>query len=292
MAIKGDYAYPDEVFYRTIIRGERVAKGGSGGGTPTPFAIKAWTPENWTLSTHGNFESKLGGGIASLVQTLNPVSRVPIVGGAVDKISGLLSNGGMAAFTGVSDVTQEMTLQTWVSSEPLTFSLPLLFNSEMDAYADVYAQVMDLAKLPLPWKKDFFGVNMLAGPGLAYFDWLKKENVENVSLSIGRRVFIPIVIVDSANVEFDTMVDPNGNYISARVDVSIRTPFVPTRDDIDTWFGLDPAGMPAQQTWKQMRDGTNLGLWKDIQSKYGSMSDIGTAVKGFADRIVSGGGPR
>lgn len=285
----GEYAVPDEVYYRTIIQGERVPKGG-GNGQVQPFIIKAWTPENWTVSTHGNFEAKLGGGIASLVQSLNPVARVPGLGGLVDKTAGLLSNGGMAAFTGVSDVTQEMTLQTWVSSEPLSFSLPLLFNSEMDAYADVYAQVMDLAKLPLPWKKNFFGVNMLAGPGMSYFDWLKKENVENVSLSIGKRVFIPIVLVDSANIEFDTMVDPNGNYISARVDLSVRTPFVPTRDDIDTWFGIDPAGTPTRQTWQQMRDNTNIGLWRELQSQYGSMTSVSEAVKGFTNRITSGGG--
>jgi hypothetical protein len=296
MGAFSQYAQPDEVFYRTTLEGMRYPRGSKGGGDAKPFRVSAWTPENFSISSSAHYEAKLGGGIASLIQSLNPFARATsraggILGQGWDKASGLMANGGAAAFFGVSDVTQEMTFQTWVSSEPISFNLPLLFNAEFEAYGDVYANLLELLKLTLPWNKYLGKFKMLAGPGISYYDALKpgNQNIENVSLTIGKRIFLPIVLVDNVTIEWDTLSDAKGNYISGRADVSMRTPFVATRDNIDDWFALDPEQGRNRQTYRDVLNGTNMELARDAVEGVAKLFDVRTAIKDMVNIIPSGG---
>jgi hypothetical protein len=191
----------------------------------------------------------------------------------------------------VSDVTQEMTFQTWVASEPISFNLPLLFNAEFEAYSDVYANLLELLKLTLPWNKYLGDFKMLAGPGISYYDALKpdNQNIENVSLTIGKRIFLPIVLVENVTIEWDTLSDAKGDYISGRADVSMRTPFVATRDNVDDWFALDPEQGRNRQTYRDVLNGTNIGLARNAVEGVGELFDVRSALSGLVQRIPSGG---
>ena len=251
----------DERYYELKLAGNRLSSGG-----PQPFAVRGWVPESFRVSTQAQFEAKIGSGLVDVASQYalplmesagSALGGVPLAGRLLGGLAGaatgvartaadLLGNGGMAALTGVSDLTQAMTLQTWVNSSPMQFSFPLLFNSRVGAKQDVHYNILELLKLPLPWKKTVGGLDLLAGPGVSFLDLVRKEDkIENVSMRVGRFCYIPVVLVESVDVEVTTMSDPEGYFTAARADISVSTPWVPVRDDIDTWFRNSPDGQTA-----------------------------------------------
>jgi hypothetical protein len=55
-------------------------------------------------------------------------------------------------------------------------------------------------------------------------------------LRIGNALFFPNVIVTGVSPMFDVMCDASGNFISAQVDVAMRTSQILTKDDIKGIF--------------------------------------------------------
>ena len=272
MASTGSWFEPNQTYYRTTIAGQRKT---SQGDRPVPFSIVGWTPEEFSVSTSANYDQKIGGGLIDLVGRFGP----PVIQGfgmaaagalgsakvagitnaaasALESAAGLLGNGMLAALTGVSDVTQNMTLSTWQSSSPMSISLPFIFNARRSsAKEDVHQNVVELLKLPQPWKKNIAGFNLLAGPGISFVDLIRKtETIEFTSIRIGKLLYIPVVNVESVDASYDMMVDPDGYCISARVDISMHTPFVPVREDLDIWFKTNNQ---PDMTVTQMLNGEN-----------------------------------
>lgn len=88
--------------------------------------VVAYIPESFAISTTANFERRFSGGL-------------PLPGAEFIKKS-----------VGVSLLTKKMTLLSWVSSEPIEFTLPLLFNAEDDPRYEVHENYVNLLSMTLP----------------------------------------------------------------------------------------------------------------------------------------------
>lgn len=58
----------------------------------------------------------------------------------------------------------------------------------------------------------------------------------NISLYIGNFIYLPSVVITDVSPTFDVMVGPDNNPLRATVNVSFRTFFIPTQNDIDGMF--------------------------------------------------------
>lgn len=198
-----------------------------------PLRIVAYMPENFTIQTTANFESRLGAaGAGSVVGT------------------------GTQATTGVALVTKAMTMMTWQSSDPIEFQLPLLFDAHSDPMREVHQPIAQLLALPLPTAQgtprateaeseignfingivgagstmanNILGQGLLRGPGPTF----SEPNRHNYTLTIGNVAIFTNMIITSASVEMESLVNKNGLLLSAKVDVTMKSSMVYLREDI------------------------------------------------------------
>jgi hypothetical protein len=191
-----------------------------------PFAdIVANMPEEISLAAHSNW------------QPLFPNSTLAGLVGQVS--SGML--GTMAArglqLSGGNALVQELTWQVWESTDPLEFSINLLFDAVTDAKKEVLIPMVTLESLVLP-----YGANgILFPPGPAIVS-AKSGSPGYTCLYLGNfAVFAPIIITSVANT-FDVRLDTNGIPIAGRSEVSIRTGFTFGRTDLFAAFYMDSTG--------------------------------------------------
>lgn len=114
--------------------------------------IVADLPEAFALSMTGHYDGSTGtvsGAVSSIVGVVNTTA------GQVAS-SAFTATGGDVAF-------QALTKRIWRGSEPIDFSLPLLFDAEENTFEDVHETCTLLSSLALP---DFGGGAASIGNGL------------------------------------------------------------------------------------------------------------------------------
>lgn len=173
--------------------------------------IIANAPEQIVLSVASSWESRM----PSSLQDIPGVA-----GGAI----GLGANA-----LNMNVAVQWLTHQSWISSTPIEITLTLLFDAQTDAYVDVVEPMKKLQKLVLPYRRSPDSqILMPPGPAAISAD----QDEARTSLRIGRMLYLPSVIVVSANNTYDTRL--NGGYpISGQTELTVRSIVMPTREDLD-----------------------------------------------------------
>ena len=203
----------------------------------------AYVPEQFTLSNQAVFESRYSSGLGGLTGALQSFDNA------------------LKTTTGLTFVTKPMTLQTWVSTSPIEFNLPMLFNAQQDGLQEVTKPIAQLLALCSPSALDQplsgaaqsqfgalanqlggavssisnnLGQNLIRGPGPTF----DEPTRGTYTLVIGNlMVFLNMLIV-SVNAEYDSLVDQNGYPLSAKVDLTMRSSTVMLSEDIMQAFGF------------------------------------------------------
>lgn len=125
--------------------------------------------------------------------------------------------------------------QVYKSTDPLSFSLPLVFTASTNAKTDVAEKVKALQKLVLP-EVDKNGI-FVSTPGVSSLNMLAQEGDEKAK---GATIFLDIgnlhfnhVIIDSVQTTWSTEVDKTGYPISADVTLSVTSCFIPSQGTLD-----------------------------------------------------------
>jgi len=123
--------------------------------------------------------------------------------------------------SGATSVTTYSTTQVWNGTKPLTFNLTLDFF----AIDDAVQQVMK----PLMWLQKFISPNV---KGVVPFDITAIGTAgsnstgripERVSIDIGRKIIVPVCVIESVSIPIDKERDSKGNLIRAQVTVGCQT---------------------------------------------------------------------
>ena len=163
-------------------------------------------------------------------------------------VNNIISTG--RALTGVTNIIQGLTVQTWTGTSPLEFQLPLLLNAREDAYHDVVEPMTNIVRLASPYKitlespsfsssaSEAVGIipetlrSILHAPGPTFADLRKNDNNSTISLNIGRFIAIPSVVINSVEVSIPTRYTREGYPIELDINVSLRTQHTYAREDI------------------------------------------------------------
>ncbi len=206
--------------------------------TGRTIEIVASLPEHFSFHLSSDWQPLLN----------NPSIAALIAGGT----SGFLKDGallaaGIGKAAGFTDYSQAATQLVWNGTTPIDFALPMVFNACSNPTTDVMQPIRDLCMLVVPSAEDY--VLKMPGPNIL---GLVENNGYKITMCIGNALVIENVIITGVSPVFDVMCDENGNFISAQVDVSVRTATILTKQDIINMFGaLVPApsgssALPAQ----------------------------------------------
>jgi hypothetical protein len=231
--------------------------GGTSQGSVVPTTSVATLPDIYTTDNYGNFNSNYAIQLLGQDETetpldifaslpehfsfhlsadwqplLNNPSLSGLLGGAFKEIGAAAAIGKQGL--GVADYTASSTMQVWNSTSPLDLSFPFVFNAITNSQTEVMDQIQSLCSLISPSTVDG-GFIRVPGP-IIYNLVLHPERGYKVSLRIGNALFFPNVIVTGVSPMFDVMCDASGNFISAQVDVAMRTSQILTKDDIKGIF--------------------------------------------------------
>lgn len=187
--------------------------------------IWASLPEEFSLETTANWQPILAG----LSQK--------ILGGIFGNVEAAVTTGLAAA--GISTQTKYTSHLIWESTSPISLRIPIKLDAVYNANEEVTQIVMRLLSLTLPSETggtiagfDTSSITPLKAPGPTMVISSKYK----ISLSLGRLLVFPSVIVTGVAATFNTRPRSDGNFISADVDLTISTPTIYTKSDLATVF--------------------------------------------------------
>ena len=219
--------------YRVEISGSARGREGSG-----RLQVLAQTPEEIGIQIDNEWDAYIANGEIPL-----PIGRS---GGALGAGTTLAEFGARA--TGLTRSNQGLTSQVWRGTSPLEIQLPLLLNARENAYQDVVVPIKNLIQLASPFRigagsvlgeySSIFG-NIIHAPGPTILDVIQGSGRGNISLTIGRLLSIPSVVITSLQFDIKNRMTRQGYPVEADVNVVLRTHYTYLREDYDAIFGFD-----------------------------------------------------
>lgn len=164
-----------------------------------------------------------------------------------------------AQLLGFTPITKLATRRIWKGTSPVTLNLKLNFQMVKDAEVDVIAPYRALMQMVLPGeggsltvKTPFFGKKTIKspfliapGPGPFYASQAKKFGLgsvkglrggDEISISIGKFLFLKRVIIREIVPVFDNRLDENGWPISVEISIVIETHEIMTKTTMSNAF--------------------------------------------------------
>lgn len=160
----------------------------------------------------------------------------PVWGGKTEGIGSIASNLAKGIFgSTVSTQFKQMGIQIWRSTDPLSFGPTVGFYADKNNFnprIQVYEPIMELCKIPLP-SEGSGGTLVPPGPTLIDFLGDVSKNPDMFSLSIGKILYLPQIIIKKAEPTFSTETDAEGYPIWGKVQLDIQTINIATRQMLE-----------------------------------------------------------
>lgn len=162
------------------------------------------------------------GGSLELDNHWDSLSEFAAEGSVVDKAQGLLQIG-----TERTKMTNLHSAQVWHGAQPLTMNLNLEFYALSDPVKEVEEAVKTLRKFASPQLNAVSPVSYDTGAGIEL-----GRIPSAVTVSLGRNIIFPDMLIDSVSESLDGLKDKNGNRVKASVSLVLRSEEVLNRSDI------------------------------------------------------------
>lgn len=180
----------------------------------------------------------------------------------------LLENSNVNAFTSgfgsKSFFMKSMTGHVWMGTEAIEFQMQLQFDADTDVIADVHEPVEKLISWASP---SYNGGGFISAPGPNLL-----SNQNRMSLRIGNFLYFDSVIIPNLDITWHSMMHHSGVPIAADVEISFRTFYTMTREDILAIFS----------------SGRNSGFDGVNGSVPGSYKDFVDAAKEYGNNGMTG----
>lgn len=205
-------------------------------------------PDHFITAMQSAWSEKLGGAVDSLKSKAGGLLGVASSG------SNILSN------IGIGTSFKLTSINSWVTGSPLQLQFPLQFNTVNDSYEDVVAPSLALlyACAPgegtggrlIPPGPTLIGSTVNGGLGNGSNDVslvgnllgipsnniLSKLKGQIITVHIGTFMTIKPIIIENVNIVWSSKYTPDGYPIESEVSVSIKTPYIVTKDDLKIFF--------------------------------------------------------
>lgn len=180
---------------------------------------------------------------------------------------------------------------TWEGTEPLEFAIPFRFDAIRNTQADVVRPWITLQKLLCPVRDDAISMIFKApGPQISLDESTKKLHFDEdriLSLKIGNFIYIKGVIVTAISNTLYSKFDKNGNPIQAQADVTLRTIFSPTTDDIENWFTCNENYYQTADVLNNLKE--QLKKPGTFLSKVSGLDALGKLTGGKTQELINSG---
>ena len=173
--------------------------------------VTAWLPEQFALRLQNKWEQYF----ANIID--NKVNAIASHGSAA-----------MSAFTNKSFFIKALTGHVWMGTEAIEFQLQLQFDANTDIDKDVFDPISKLIIWSSP-SEDNGAILTAPGPNL-----ISANN--RLSLRIGKFLYFDSVIIPNMDITWHSMMHESGIPIAADVEISFRTFYTMTRQDIMALF--------------------------------------------------------
>lgn len=140
-----------------------------------------------------------------------------------------------ADIAGAPNRSKWMTAMVWKNGQPLQISLPFVFAANENTETDVLSKFRFLSKLVSP---DELGAgNSLRSPGPTIAGQVIDSASVQISCRIGNFLFLDNVVVESVDANIDFILDENGKPMYMTFNVTVKTFYSVTKEDIDKMLG-------------------------------------------------------
>lgn len=189
---------------------------------PGVFPLRANLPERWHLNFSSQWQSPFAKNYLS--------EAAGKIGG--DKAQGVVD--ATSAVAGIPTRLKSQSVQVWESSSPMSFNLDLTFNAREDSDLEIRKRHKALLQLAAPSQKG----EMLIQPGPIIADKvINKDNSRNISLQIGKYIFLDNVVITSVSSDVVTLCDVRGIPISMTINIEVQSFYSCfTVEDIEAMF--------------------------------------------------------
>lgn len=194
------------------------------------ISIKTQLPENFSFSLSTSWDNPFN----------QPVSN--FASGA----SGGYGQAVDAATTGVTAATGFTTLNKWLSAGVWTggsmfqIDLPFVIQAFENTKDEVVKPMRDLLKLVAP--SEYEGKFLKAPGPLIGSPFSGGVRGDEITVTIGNFFVMTPCIIESVTETFDTQLDVNGDPIGVTINVSVKSFFTTTKEDIDKFFAPSLGG--------------------------------------------------
>ena len=152
---------------------------------------------------------------------------------------------GTAIKGGTSQTTQMkwMSVAVWGQGSVMTVTIPFKFVAFTDAKKEVLLPIRRIMELLCPSETDI-GRLIAPGPRINATDW-RNPSGDVITLRIGTHFVMSPCIIENVAQSLDTQYDQSGVPISAAVDVTFKSYFTVTREDVVKMYSQQLGEYPA-----------------------------------------------
>jgi hypothetical protein len=212
------------------------AAGQTGGGYKT-ITLQTAIPESFSIQLNSDWSPQFGTALA------DAIGKLP---GGAGAIATAVTNIGTAF--GYQPQLKALTAQIWQGTSALEVQVPFILRAEENAMSEVMRPIKQLMYLTLPSMTIGGQLAILKAPfspaavaqgvysGEANVMTRRQQGYAAISLWVGRFFFLPDCVITSVSQAYDAIFDAQGTPLSAKVDVSLRSFFVITTEDIELMF--------------------------------------------------------
>ncbi len=189
------------------------------------LSLSTHLPENFSFSLATSWDNPFN----------QPVSN--FVGGAGGGAYGAaldLGTSGVAAATGFTALNKWLSASVWTGGSLFQIDLPFVIQAFEDPKKEVVEVVRDMLKLVAP--SEYMGKFLKAPGPLIENPMTGSLRGDIITLEIGEFFIMEPCVIESVSETFDTQLDANGDPIGVVINVSVKSYFTTTQEDIDKFF--------------------------------------------------------
>lgn len=140
----------------------------------------------------------------------------------------------LQAGTGITTHNKYLSALMWTGGSSMDLTLPFVFHAVSDPIIEVVNPMKTLMKLVAP--SEISGTHgMLKAPGPTVLGTVTEEG-DIITVEIGKFLILSPVVVESVSQAFDTQFNSLGIPIAATVNVTVKSFYTVTKEDIDKFF--------------------------------------------------------
>jgi hypothetical protein len=203
-------------------------------------AISTPMPDNWNINLSVDWSPQF----ANLFQDMT--------GSIGEKIANI------GSAMGYRPQNKTLSANIWQGTSPMDVTIPFVFKVERDVNSELLKPIRNIMKWALPSETTAmgFGVGMSApyspplffgdnGNGLTGSPKTAAQINSPVTVQFGNFFRLERCVIMSVSKTYDSMFDANGKPLSAKVDVSVRSVYAVTVEDVDPMFQLTDRNIEA-----------------------------------------------